>query len=86
MTHSSIAAHREGQLVAIETLISDADYKGIANTSYLDAEAAIRLGEALAAWGRQILARPVRNDTVSLVPHALKEMPMAVPSDPHAGD
>lgn len=54
MTEYVIAARREGSRVAIDTMLLDADYRGILNTSYLDAESAIRFGEAVAAWGRRI--------------------------------
>ncbi len=82
MTGFSIAAHREGARVAIETLVDDPDYRGVASTSYLDAEAAIRFGEALVAMGREIK----RDGVLLLFPPATKEMPLALPSDPHAGD
>ena len=74
MTENSIAARRDGELVAIETVVDDTDFRGVANTSYLDADAAIRFGQGLVALGRQIKARPV------------KEMPLARAYDPHTGD
>jgi hypothetical protein len=63
MTKYAIAASRErlpnghlGPRVVIETMLADADYNGIVNASYLDAEAAIRFGLAVAAMGRAAMA------------------------------
>lgn len=55
MTEYAIAARQVGSRVAIDTMVKDADYNGVVNTSYLDAEAAIRFGERVAAMGRAAL-------------------------------
>lgn len=57
MSEYAIAARlATGNRVAIDTMLKDRDYNGVVNTSFLDAEAAIRFGEAVAAMGRAALA------------------------------
>jgi hypothetical protein len=63
MTEYAIAASRErlpnghlGPRVVIETMLRDSEYTGTVNFSYLDAEAAIRFGDAVAAMGRAAMS------------------------------
>lgn len=46
---------RIGDKAAIASIIDDPDFEGVVNTTLLDAEAAIAIGEALVAIGREIL-------------------------------
>jgi hypothetical protein len=84
MTEQAISARIDGDRIAIDVVVDDPDYRGTANTSYLDAEAAIRLGEGLARLGRAVLQREAAVVRVLLA--APKTMPLAVHRDPHADD
>lgn len=52
MSDNAIAARREGARVAIEIVEVGGEYGDVLTTQYLDAEAAIRFGEGVAAIGR----------------------------------
>lgn len=56
MAEHAIAARREGDLIAIEDVEVGGEYGEVLTTQYLDADGAIRFGEALAALGRRIRA------------------------------
>ncbi len=56
MSETTISIRREGNRIAIETWVSDADYKGIANTSLLDPDAALRLFVKGAQLAHQVKA------------------------------
>lgn len=91
MTEHAISARIEGESIAIETIIDDPDYKGLLNTSYIDADAAIRLGQGLVRLGRlarveAVLSPRYRKESAEGRSLQVKTLPLAVHRDPHAED
>ena len=95
MTEHAISARIEGERVAIETIVDDPDYKGVLNTTYLDAEAAIRFGKGVIRRGRVALRRKLlggsATEGMDVSPASApsiegKHLPLAVPTDPHTED
>jgi hypothetical protein len=49
-----IAVRRVDNRIAVETIVSNSDFEGVVNTSYLDADGAIRLFAAGLELAREI--------------------------------
>lgn len=56
MPNHAITASRARDHIVIESVEVGGEYGEVLTTQFLDAEAAIRFGDALAAMGRQIVA------------------------------
>jgi hypothetical protein len=56
MAEQRVRVSRGGNFVALDNVINDADYKGVVQTTWLEPQTAIDVGEAMAAIGRAILA------------------------------
>ncbi len=54
MTDQAISVRRDGAHVVIEDIEATKDYRGVLKAIVMDADAAIRFGDAVAALGRLI--------------------------------
>ena len=56
MTERRIRVYRDGDRAVLADIVNDSDYEGIVRWTWLHPEAAIEIGEAMAAIGRGIIA------------------------------
>ena len=56
MSEQRLRVYRDGNSIRLDVIADDHDFSGVLNSTWVNPQSAIDIGEAMAAIGREILA------------------------------